>query len=214
MKDEALRCALLCNEVYYNIKNIENTGMATWYYCAQSNTLCFRGSDDRTDWLFNTSFETWIYLNANGHRGFFDIYRSAERYIKQLLDALPEDRRRTITLTGHSLGGALASICALHMWYSYRIAPMIYIFGCPKVFVGDQINVQQALLRCSRFINRYDIIPHMPLGIYYGYKHYGKEYWLKKPNIPFLPILGGALAIKKLWIDDHFIKSYAEALND
>lgn len=212
-RDEALRCAILCNNVYYNIKDIQNTGMATWYYCAQSNTLCFRGSDDRVDWLFNSSFETWNYAGAQGHRGFFDIFRGAENEVQKLLEDLPLETLRNITLTGHSMGSSLAMICALHIWNRYKFAPTLFSFGGPKVFVDDQLNVQQALLHCNRFINRYDVVPHLPLGIYYGYAHYGKEYWLNKPRVPLLPALAGAVGAKAFLIDDHYIQKYMDAIN-
>lgn len=45
------------------------------------------------------------------HRGFTDIYASARDAILSLLGTLSPEK--TLYVTGHSLGGALATLCAL-----------------------------------------------------------------------------------------------------
>ena len=75
------------------------------------------------------------------HRGFYDVFRSVEGSIAGDLQDLetttpttPTRRRRNITFTGHSMGGAIAMLAAA------RFAPMMrdagydarcFAFGCP-----------------------------------------------------------------------------------
>lgn len=63
---------------------------------------------------------------------------------------------RTIWLTGHSLGGALATLAAA------RLAGVtgLYTFGSPRV--GDRQFAERCPDRAYRVVNNNDIVPHVP----------------------------------------------------
>ena len=90
------------------------------------------------------------------HRGFFNAYNAIAGNIRSelrtLIHAFP---RAEILVTGHSLGGALATIAAADLRGSLRVANRIRLmtFGSPRV--GDD-NFSDWLF--SQFTNRNDLI--------------------------------------------------------
>lgn len=72
---------------------------------------------------------------------------------------------RQIFITGHSLGGALATLAFARLAiHPDRPVPVLYTFGCPKV--GDEAFVTELDRlypeRVFRLINDSDIVPHLP----------------------------------------------------
>ena len=83
------------------------------------------------------------------------------------LEKLPKDL--PLYTTGHSLGGALATIA------TYRYAPTaLYTFGSPRV-AGSKLakfmnNKNESSLHIYRFVNSTDIVPRVPI---WGFGHVG-----------------------------------------
>jgi hypothetical protein len=65
------------------------------------------------------------------HSGFLSLYQSSKPYIQSILDRYPG---ANVTFTGHSLGGAIASIATADEWPAASIKAVT--FGAPQV--GDQ----------------------------------------------------------------------------
>ncbi len=101
------------------------------------------------------------------HEGFRDAYAE----ISDRLDAVVSARRsgQSLWLTGHSLGGALATLAAAH----FADVPVqgTYTFGCPRV--GDKA-FGSVLPRHAyyRFVHRDDWVPTVPPELL-GYVHAG-----------------------------------------
>lgn len=101
------------------------------------------------------------------HRGFLTAYAE----VSARLDAIVRTKRpgQTLWLTGHSLGGALATLAAAHL----DGVPIqgIYTYGCPRV--GDAAFAG-VLPRQSyyRFVHREDWVPTVPPE-FLGYAHGG-----------------------------------------
>lgn len=96
------------------------------------------------------------------HRGIYNIYNSVR---SALLTMIGSQLRPGLELviSGHSLGGALAQLCALELAY-YR--PIVYTFGAPMIFnpIGGalfDVLVPQAYRVC----NIADLVPISPLPI-------------------------------------------------
>lgn len=78
------------------------------------------------------------YSAARVHRGFADAYLSVAQPLVARVRALLKKKARPVYLTGHSLGGALATICSLDLWAQLPLSRheiCVTTFGSPKVRV-------------------------------------------------------------------------------
>lgn len=127
--------------------------------------VCFTGTNKLHDWL--TSLELGKEPVSNKHclegavlgtvhRGFHHAYKSVH---SQLTKILKGTDRLPVYLTGHSLGGALATLAA---WYlpGERLAAC-YTFGAPRV--GDKRLADKYRIPIYRVVNTADPIPRLPL---------------------------------------------------
>lgn len=80
------------------------------------------------------------YSAARVHRGFADAYLSVAQPLVARVRALLKKKARPVYLTGHSLGGALATICSLDLWAQLPLSRHeigVTTFGSPKVRLGS-----------------------------------------------------------------------------
>ena len=97
------------------------------------------------------------------HRGFKD---ALDEVWEDVLKWLNEQKRESVFFTGHSLGGALATLAASR-WNS--ITTHLYTYGSPRV--GGRKFVKSFLSSDRyRFRNNNDIVTRVPFEIL-GYKH-------------------------------------------
>ncbi len=147
--------------------------------------VAFRGTqpNQRIDWLsdFEASHESWGHPVGKVHKGFYEGLRAVWGHPingKQVLPQRLLDRgNRTVWITGHSLGGALAEVCAAEAYFACHVpVESVYTFGQPRL--GDEAfsRLVNAALgdRIFRLINNRDIVPRVPFfGM--GFRHYGRE---------------------------------------
>ncbi len=132
--------------------------------------VAFRGTKEVLDWFSNLNVLGTTTSYGTVHRGFLEAFKIVRNRLRDLIDPLIAGRK--LLLTGHSLGGALATIAAAEWRGTYDIAS-IYTFGQPCV--GG--SAFQALMnnefagRFYRFVNADDIVPRVPPG----YKHVGRR---------------------------------------
>lgn len=131
------------------------------YIIAQVNSftvIAVRGTvaTSLSEWMID--FDALKNPARNGfyHRGFDDEAKIA---LPLLLDAT-EDRRRSrlpLYITGHSLGGAVASILS-------QVWPETDKVMTPYVFASPRFGTRAAARRQPRFsyIRPFDIVPHVP----------------------------------------------------
>ncbi|MFC4100825.1 lipase family protein [Paenibacillus xanthanilyticus] len=132
--------------------------------------LAFRGTGSAVDWVSDLIAEQIAYKPVSGagqtHHGFTDIYMSARKAIHELLDQLPNDK--PLFVTGHSLGGALATLAALDIAANRKHKQLIvYTFAAPRV--GDPKFVRKynhTVPYHVRIQNEFDIVPHLPPLLY------------------------------------------------
>ena len=98
--------------------------------------LAFRGTQQVKDWMTNLDAATTQVCSSGGrvlgnvHRGFNDAFLSVRAQIGPLLQ---DDEDLPLFITGHSLGGALATLAT---WYlNGDSLAACYTFGAPRV--GD-----------------------------------------------------------------------------
>ncbi|XP_053402688.1 lipase ZK262.3-like [Mercenaria mercenaria] len=97
---------------------------------------------------------------ANAHK---KLYQGVNASVTSLLKTYPT---YDIVITGHSLGGALASLAAVSLVY-HRVVPVsrmsLYTFGSPRV--GDKeyaLNHDQLVNNSWRVVHNRDIVSHLP----------------------------------------------------
>jgi len=107
------------------------------------------------------------------HRGF---KREVDDLWPRLEEALTKNRK-PLWFTGHSLGGAMATICAGRCKLSFiKSNPEeLYSFGSPRV--GNRRYVHFAKITHYRWVNNNDIVATVPPR-WCGYQHSGTEMYL------------------------------------
>lgn len=97
------------------------------------------------------------------HRGFDRYLRTVWWYVSRLVGAYRQSHpRQEICITGHSLGGALATLAFA---YLDDPATSMYTFGCPRVgdrAFCDRITAAARAQPCYRFIDYKDVVTHVP----------------------------------------------------
>lgn len=136
----------------------------------QEIIVAFRGTSSMTDWMSNVmaSQERFKYIKEDTltHRGFTNIYSSARDGIISTLAKLSPDK--TLYITGHSLGGALATLCAIDLAANTsHTSPNLFTYGSPRVGDPDFTNVfKQYVRKSSRYANLFDVVTYAPPHVY------------------------------------------------
>jgi len=146
--------------------------------------VVFRGTQPGRpmDWFvdFEAIHRSWDHKIGSVHGGFHDAFKAVWGV------ALPGGRRilperlrargnRTVWMTGHSLGGALAELCAAQTALVETIPVQgVYTFGQPRVGNNSFAKTVNDALgsRIHRIVNDRDIVPRVPL-FSMQFCHYG-----------------------------------------
>jgi len=143
--------------------------------------VCIRGSDDLTDWRYN--FELIAVDSAlfgSVHSGFEKQYNILMPLVREQLGDVRT--LNTVTITGHSLGGALGLLVAFDLQRNIGLQPEVITFAQPRVGRGAFIE-QIGTTLCStyaRFVNPTDPVPRLP----FGFQHCGQRFLFGSNNAP------------------------------
>ena len=93
------------------------------------------------------------------------------------LEVRLKSNTKELWLCGHSLGGAMATICATRCKLSYiNSNPLeLFTYGSPKV--GTRAYVTHCRVEHVRWVNNNDIVTQVP-PVWMGYYHVGEEMYL------------------------------------
>lgn len=143
--------------------------------------IAFRGSMDVSNWINNLSFfKKRAYTEFPGvmvHEGFYWVYRTvADQILTRIAEIHKTRPDAQLIVTGHSLGGAVAAICAFEMQYLEKLpVRMLYTFGKPRVgnanFSALLVNASFETYRLTHFR---DVVPHLPPH-WVGFHHMTQE---------------------------------------
>ena len=108
------------------------------------------------------------------------VHRGFKKEVDDLwpaLEAALTSNTHTLWFTGHSLGGAMATICAGRCLLSHIASTpeQIITFGSPRV--GDKRYINHARVNYLRWVNNNDIVTRVP-PTWLGYRHSGTEMYL------------------------------------
>jgi len=161
----------LCSIVYKNsvevpifgftsVKKYEHDNACVYVFKNDKTIVfAFRGSNDIHDWVSNMHVEQVETLHGTIHSGFYKEYEKLAPLFEPDINSAES---RTIFLTGHSLGGALAVISACIFRH---LNPVVITFGSPRV--GTTLfNANVSTLRYIRWVNGSDKICGLPVRKY------------------------------------------------
>ncbi|CAM4019692.1 lipase family protein [Paenibacillus alkaliterrae] len=148
----------------------------------RASVLAFRGSGSAVDWVADFIAQQTSYRPVKNagltHKGFTDIYMSARNQIINIVKQLPADR--PLFVTGHSLGGALATLASIDLAVNSAFNnPIVYTFGAPRVGDPRFVSKYNATVASHwRFQNEFDIVPHLPTLVYQSPKTKQTYYYM------------------------------------
>ncbi|KAJ7164215.1 Alpha/Beta hydrolase protein [Mycena filopes] len=124
------------------------------------------------------------------HKGFLTSFKSVARKVLAAVAAEHQEYPTyTIIVTGHSLGGALASLAAPTLKAKLPSADIkLYTFGQPRVGNAEFAALVEKVVGVDnifRVVHTNDGVPMVPIGILSAgrYQHFATEYWqFKNPT--------------------------------
>jgi triacylglycerol lipase len=138
--------------------------------------IAFRGTepDKLEDWMTDAKLHFIDGMGGKVHEGFNQalthVYTEIRRAIAEF-----QDRGQSLWFTGHSLGGALATLAVAKLRYE-EDKPVygLYTYGQPRVGNRDFERIFNLDLkpRAFRFVNNYDVVPRIPPRLL-KYSHVG-----------------------------------------
>jgi hypothetical protein len=121
--------------------------------------LAFRGARNLPNFMTGVNVRLAPAYGGKVHQGFLHAWATVRGPIVSLLDQWHTDHRR-LWLTGHSLGGALATLAAVDLKGQGRPVQEVVTFGAPRV--GDAAFAQGYQVPTVRFVNHHDPVPWVP----------------------------------------------------
>ncbi len=160
-------------------KFFNSTGaQAYWYESQHDSVVVCRGTEvhEWNDIQADVNALTAVAETVGKvHRGFKSEVDEIWPHIEKEL----EHNEKPLWFCGHSLGGAMANICAGRCMLSYiRSEPEeLFTFGSPRI--GDRHYVNHVRLKHYRWVNNNDIVTRVP-PVWMGYRHNGQEMYLNR----------------------------------
>ncbi len=139
--------------------------------------VAFRGSEgsEMADWLTDADM-TLVDgpLDSQVHEGFYRALADVWQLLQHEVQRLDPQLQKSLWITGHSLGGALASLAAARWIERGRPVQGVYTFGQPRV--GDAKFARNFNFEMKstafRFVNNNDVVSRVPPRAM-GYSHVG-----------------------------------------
>jgi triacylglycerol lipase len=143
--------------------------------------IVFRGTEPKKlkDWVSDFRADGLPFGKfqkaAEAHYGFWTYENRLHRQIVRFIKRNPG---KGIIITGHSLGGAAAFICAARLWMA-GIRPRVYTFGAPPAGNDEFRKKYDHVLAGStwRFEFAGDIVPRLP-ALAPWLKHVSHRYYI------------------------------------
>lgn len=170
--------------------------------------VAFRGTAEPVDWLTDARIVGHRIADGKIHKGFFQVVDAI--YKDAYAEAVKQGaENKSVWITGHSLGGAMALVFGYRALTENELAPGgIITFGQPLAFSPTlaQFLLDKFNTKYVRFVNSFDPVPRLlPNYRHAGSRIYMKsnEYTFRKPVMAFsAPADGDRNATEK--DDPHF----------
>lgn len=151
---------------------------AYWFHNEHDSVIVCRGTEanDWNDIQADVNALTALAETVGKvHRGFKQEVDDLWPYLEEAL----KSNTKTLWFTGHSLGGAMATICAGRCLLSHiKSEPKgLFTYGSPRV--GDKCYVNYTNIPHFRWVNNNDFVTRVP-PFWFGYRHCGREMYLDR----------------------------------
>lgn len=194
-------------------------GLLLWQAVTGEAVIAIRGTEGLLEWFQDAKFgtEKCPFLSGAGETedGFTDMHKSFAVGIPRgpsvtasLASAFGTRQVNSLTVCGHSLGGALATLQALDAAANSRFTnPTVYTYASPRTGDGQFVSTYNRMLpNTFRIANRVDLVPKLPLPPPYDHVrgHYGLT------AIQFLP---PAILVEPNPVCEHILETYLYLLS-
>lgn len=177
----ALHCARMIHDLYDgrrepNVVCRETDTQAFVERFEKISYVLFPGTASIQDWITDARVLKRGWFAGKVHAGFRQAYGSVAGLIQERLG-----RSTNIVVVGHSLGGALATLCAHDLAGLGSPPTEVFTFGAPRVGNRTFARDLNAKLRDNffRIVNQRDPVPHVPWS-FGTYRHAGTEIYLAR----------------------------------
>ena len=175
------------NDLATDLNPLRASQIVSFGFVAQDATgnvaVAIRGTDGILEWVQDARFLAvkCPILPGAGYTedGFTAVYESLriapDASSMRLVDALPNlsfpNPVTSMTICGHSLGGAIATLLALDVAANTKFThPIAYTYASPRTGDPSFVDTYNQLMPDTyRFANRLDIVPKLPLPPQYGH---------------------------------------------
>jgi hypothetical protein len=146
------------------------------YYIDTGMYISFTGSNSWNDWADNLKFwKVFLYGDVAVETGFYVQYNQVREFIvNKLSKYLQNNKNANIFFTGHSLGSAIASLCAFDF---YNLSKNTYLIlnGCPQTGNSAFKRAIEKRLKGNilNIVYGNDLFVRLP-GLIFGFRAHGK----------------------------------------
>lgn len=148
--------------------------------------VSIRGTRDPADFITDLQFIKCRFLGYGAHSGFVDEFCDLWGPVSSRLSI--HDK---VYITGHSLGGGIATLLALALKMHHNIDSTVATFGSPRVFDSAGADAYNRMCPDTiRVVHKLDLVPRIPK---IDYEHVDRELHLDDDG-------------KKLLTDGHWLR--------
>lgn len=202
-------------------KLIDNDGSQAYRFANDHDVVLACRGTEPTEWN-DVQADANAVMSVVGTFG--NVHSGFNREVDDLwpiLEDLIRNNTKPVWFCGHSLGGAMATICAYRCkTSSISSSPQeLHTFGSPRV--GCKKYIRHAHITHYRWVHNNDVVTRVP-PVWMGYRHCGSEIYLDRYG-RIRPLTGiwrsrdrwrgfikGLLQWKFDLLEDHSIKLYAQ----
>jgi len=155
---------------FHSSTHTDANGFVAFDPDANEILVAFAGTDPLSieNWIDDLDFKQTDFPYCSGckvHEGFYRSFTSVKDEVKSLVNSYRSQYpNATLTVTGHSLGAAMAAHCGAELVHSGYKVTTLYAFGMPRV--GNEAFEKwygTALPGTFRMSHWKDPVPHVPL---------------------------------------------------
>ena len=209
---------------YTNVRFLDIDG-AQAYICKSDTqiTFVFRGTEPKEPSDVVADLKAWKEKSRVAGKVHDGFYGELEKLWDKVYLTAMKNRNKDCTITGHSLGAAMATICAARLQSVFNKEIVLYTYGSPRV--GNKEFVDILNVEHHRWVNNNDAVTKVPPSWLF-YKHHGMLSYLNyygkvRDGYSFYQrikdILRGRVRAYRKWqlfrgVYDHSISNYGKKL--